>query len=393
MKSKLSTLKILYFVGFLFALHSAIPYFINSTFLSEVVKDSLSISQIEQVVSAIYIFASFVTFLLFIKAPKLLAKYGNYRTTLVLSLLNIISVIGLAYMKNIFFVLISFIIFYATNIIISYCLDIFIEHNSVPEETGIIRTIDLTFINLAWIFGPLIAGYLLGAESFSKVFLLSSLIMLPVVLIIAKTMKNMTDPNYEHFNFWRTLTEVKQNKNVREIFMTNFILQFFYVWMVIYIPIYLNIHLGFDWIAIGEILTIMLIPFVLIQYPIGILADKRYGEKEMLTMGFIIMAIATAIIPLFADTSFWLWAGLLFTTRIGAAMVEAMNDVYFFKNIGEKDANIISLYRTMSPIAYVIAPIIGIVLLHFFSIHYIFYALGLCMLIGVKYSLSLRDTL
>ncbi len=393
MKSRSSILFTLYILGFLFAIHSAIPYFINSTYLGQIVKDSFSPAQIEQIVSIIYIVASFITVLCFIKMPALLTRYGNFRLSLVLSIGNLLSLIGMAFLSNMYFALVAFIVFDVTTLIIAYCLDIFIEHNSVVEETGVIRTIYLTAVNLAWLFGPLIAGFILGFESFRNVFLISGAIMLPVILIILKSAKNVTNPNYENFNFWLTFKEVRQNTNVRQILMTNFILQFFYVWMVIYIPVYLNINIGFDWITIGKILTIMLVPFVLIQYPVGILADKRYGEKEMLTIGFIIIAVTTTIIPLFADSSFWLWAGLLFTTRIGAAMVEAMNDVYFFKNIGEKDANIISFYRMMSPIAYIVAPIIGILFLNFFPLGYLFYLLGFFMLFGIGYSLSLQDTL
>ncbi len=387
-----STLRLLYLVGFIFALHIAIPYFIGSTYLTAVLKDSISETRVEQMVSMVYVLAALITFLFFIKIPKILSHYGNYRTVMTLSTLNLIALLVLAFTAHPLWSILSFVIFEITSFLISYCADVFLEHNSTVGETGVIRTIYLTCINLAWLFGPLIAGMLLGGSNFSRVFFVAALFMVPVILLLHYNLKKMSDPVYNTFDFWQTIKEIRQNKNVEEILACNFILQFFYACMVIYTPIYLNVHLGFDWGSIGKIFTVMLLPFVLIQYPIGYLADKRFGEKSMLTIGFFIMGTATFIIPFFADNSLLFWSLLLFTTRIGAAMVEAMADVYFFKNISDKDANIISIYRIVAPLSYIVAPALVILILQFLPFEYIFFLLGILVLYGMRFSLVLKDT-
>ncbi len=270
-----NTLHLLYFVGFIFALHVSIPYFISSSYLNFVLKDSISETRVEQLVSVIYVLAAIVTLFLFVKAPTFLSRFGNYKTILAFSIVNFLSLFLLAFTTNPLISVLFFIIFSASGFLVSYCADVFLEHNSTVEETGVIRTLYLSCINIAWLFGPMIAGIILGEGNYRKVFLLSSLLMLPVIYLLHTNIKRMSDPNYSCFNFWQTLKEIRQDKNVEEILISNFLLQFFYTWMVIYSPIYLHVNLGFSWPEIGKIFTIMLLPFLLIQYPIGYLADKR----------------------------------------------------------------------------------------------------------------------
>src|SRR3972149_2289795 len=104
--------------------------------------------------------------------------------------------------------------------------------------------------------------------------------------------------------------------------------------------------------------TIMLLPFVIVQYPLGKLADK-IGEKELLNIGIIVMSFATLAIPFLGSANFFLWAGVLFLTRVGAAMVEAMTEIYFFKKINTEDSEVISFFRNTYPVAFIFAPLIA----------------------------------
>ena len=103
------------------------------------------------------------------------------------------------------------------------------------------------------------------------------------------------------------------------------------------------------------------------------------------------MGISTATIALIHGNNFIIWTIILFITRIGAAMVEVMNDTYFFKNVTDKNLNVINLYRTVTPIAYIIAPIATAFLMFFFPLGNIFLILGLFMIFGLRYSLAIRS--
>ena len=379
-----STLFILYILGFIFAFTSALPAYINSSFLGSLTS--------EQAIGIFYTIGSIFSLTILILLPKILKKYGNYKVTVFLAILYFLNFLGLAFIQNTYLVLFCFLISGAMSTAIYFNLDVFIEHNSTDVKTGSIRSIYLTCLNLAWLLSPWLAGIIVGESSFRRIYLIVAIILLPIILIVSSSLKKFKDPEYKTFDVIETIKSINANKDIKNIIVSGFLLQFFYSWMIIYTPIYLNQYVGFDWGTIGIIFSIALLPFVFIQMPLGYLADKKIGEKEILTAGFIIMGISTAIIPLIKDDNFIVWALILFMTRVGAAMVEVMNDTYFFKKVSDKNLNVINLYRSVVPLAYIISPIITTILILFMPIGNIFYVLGLFMIFGLRYSLTIKDT-
>lgn len=104
------------------------------------------------------------------------------------------------------------------------------------------------------------------------------------------------------------------------------------------------------------------------------------------------MAVSTATMSFINGADLWIWALILFITRIGASMVEIMSETYFFKKVNSKNIDIIGFYRAARPIAYVVSPILASIYLKFFDVKYIFLLLGILMFFGLKYSLNIRDT-
>ncbi len=375
---------VLYVLSFVFTFSSSLPNYISSTFLAGLTS--------EQATGIIYVFCAIATIIVFVFMPQLFRKYGNYKLTLYLCILTFFALLGITFSKNAYVIILCFIVSYITTTLISLCLDVFIEHNSFNFDTGRIRSFYLTAINIAYLFSPWLSGLLIGTSSYWKVFLAATAVMIPTTLLVSYNLKGFKDPEYSNLKFLATVRDVRANKDIRSIFASSFLLNFFFAWMVIYTPLYLNKYIGFSWVTIGAMFTIMLVPFVFIQVPAGELADKKYGEKEMLSIGFVIMAISCALIPLVGGKSFLIWAILLCMTRIGAALVQVMSDTYFFKKIGEKNVDIITMYRLMSLVAYGVAPLVAIVFLWYFKIQYIFFALGFLMLFGLRYSVAIIDT-
>lgn len=385
-KIKKSSLFTLYFLGFLLSLRLAIPTYITSSYLDFFVG--------EKAVGYVYILGSVFTLILFYFMPDLLKKIGNRRATIWLSLISFLSLLVVIFSKDPSSIIVFLNISSAAATMVSFCLDIFIEHDFASTIMGNIRGVYLTVLNTAWLISPFIAGLIMGAGGYVKVFFVSALFLLLFIIIVSLSLKDFKDPEYKEFPILKTVKELSKRKNVRLIIAAFFLLQFFYVWMIIYVPIYLNFHIGLDWFTIGKIFTIMLLPFVFIQAPLGMLADKGMGEKKALIAGFFIMFISTLSITFISGNNFWSWSIILFITRIGAAMVEVMCDTYFFKRIGDKDANLISLYRSMVPLSYIIGPIVaGIILISGFGIIDLFYFLAFMMLLGLRYSLVIRDIL
>ena len=194
-------------------------------------------------------------------------------------------------------------------------------------------------------------------------------------------------------HFLKTLRQSFRNKDMRAVLIANYILRFFFAWMVIYTPIYLYSHIGFEWSTIGIIFFVMILPYIIFEIPLGRIADKLTGEKELMIAGFVTSAVFTAGLAMTSSVNPAWWAFLLFGTRIGASFVEVMTETHFFKLVNEEDTNTISLYRNMRPLAYITAPLVASLFLPFIEFRYIFLVLAFITLLGAFSSLSIKDTL
>ena len=382
--SRKKTLYTLYILNFLLAFSVAIPAYVNSTFLREYTT--------EKFVGIIFTAGSLFTLIAFANIPRALRLFANYRTIIFLLFLQLLLLLTLTVSNNILIVAPIFIVYWTVIPLISFNMDVFLESQSNDETTGSTRGMFLTSANAAWVIAPAVAGTILTNGDYWKIYLTASLFIIPIIYLTRKNLKGFKDPKYDKTPFIETIKEIGGRKNVFKIFMANILLRIFYSWMVIYTPLYLYEYMGFNWSELGIMFTIMLLPFILFQVPIGKLADTRFGEKEFLTLGFIIIAISVAIIPFVSSVNFWVWVSILFLTRIGASIVEIMTETYFFKKIDGTDAHILSLFRNNRSIAWIFGPLIASGFLIFFELQYIFWILSAIMLFGLKYSLTIKDT-
>jgi MFS family permease len=168
------------------------------------------------------------------------------------------------------------------------------------------------------------------------------------------------------------------------------VLEFFYTLMVIYSPIYL-LNLGYSWENIGLIFTAMLVPFVLLQYPAGFLADKKMGEKELLIASIMVMAVSTIVIYFIGTGTVLIWAIVLFATRIGAALIEILRDSYFFKRIDAGDVDMIHFFRTAIPLAVIASSVLSSFMLFVLPIKYVFLLIGVIVFSALYPAFKLVD--
>ena len=200
------------------------------------------------------------------------------------------------------------------------------------------------------------------------------------------TLKNISDPRYDKIKTIKFVGRFFKNKNLFRIYGINFLLQFFYSWMVIYTPIYLFAYLDFDWKQIGMIFSVMLLPFIIFPFPLGKYSDK-IGERKLLMLGFFMTAFFTFILFFIQKHEVWIWALVLFATRAGASTIETMSDAYFFKHIKPENEEFVGVYRSVPSMAYIIGPLsASLVFLLVPSFNFIFLILGALMLCGIYLS-------
>ena len=373
-------------LAFLVNFGVALNAYINSTFLTGAIGD-------KNVVSALFTAGSLLAIIGLAFIPLALRRIGNYRMTLVVTLGCALFLASLALLGNPVATSLAFLGYFALMSIVYYHLDLLLEHFSRNETTGAVRGGYLTVSNLAFLAGPFVAGFVLRSGSYEHLYLLSALLFLTALPILVRSFRTYEDPAYIRAPFWKTLASIVRHPDMRGIFSAFFLLRFFYAWMVIYTPIYLNEYIGLSWSTIGIVFTVMLLPFVLLQYPLGKIADTKLGEKEIMAGGFLIMAGTTAALTLITTGTWWVWALALFATRVGASMVEDMSSIYFFKKTDERHAELVSFFQMVSPLSYVLGPLIASLVLALVDFRFIFVVLGVIMLTGVGVALRLKDTL
>jgi MFS family permease len=195
----------------------------------------------------------------------------------------------------------------------------------------------MALANLAWILAQLSSGIFIGKLEIHKIYLAGFILMGVGWVFAFLNLKKIKEPKYDNLNIHKSLLKFFKNKNLIRAYAFSFLLQIFYSFMLIYTPLYLSAHLGFSWQNIGIIFTIMLIPFSIVPILFGKHVDK-VGEKSALMFGFLIITISTWILFFIPkEASILIWAIALFMTRVGAALIETMSDVYFFKHIKEEN--------------------------------------------------------
>ena len=367
----------------LLSFHFFFVYFINSKYLNGILS--------EKTVGYTYAIGSLLNIIIFVYAPAFLRKFGNYKLTLTIGLVELLALLGLAFTTTPALIVGLFIIHQAVGPMLFYCMDIFTESFSTAEEMGNIRGVYLTMQNIPPVITPAIVGLILVKPEYWKVYLIGALFPIPFFILIISNFKNFKDPEYPIINLSQALKRFYNEKNIFDVFIDHFLLHVFYAWTVIYIPLYLTNHIGFSWGEVGIILSIMLLPFIIFQIPIGRMEDKYHDEKHVLVLGFSIMAASFMLIPFIHEKSLVLWAAVLFVSRIGASIVEVSSESYFFKHINPSNAGFISFFRMTRALPFfVIPPIVGMTLL-VADFPFIFFVAGLLMLIGVRYALLLKN--
>ena len=375
----------MYILSFIFSLHIAISAYINSKFLTGIIS--------EDYVGILYTLAFLLTFLLLMESSVILKNFGNRRLILTFLVVNMISLVGLITSHNSYVIGTSFVLFSMTNTLVFFCIDIFIEHFGTTKTIGKTRGTYLTILNIAWVLSPIFSSFLITKEGgYRTIYIIAFLMVALMTFGLVFATKSFKDKTYTRTPFLETFKYLKINSHMFAIMVINFLLQFFYVWMIIYTPIYFFNHLGFNWSQIGIMFTIMLVPFVILEFPIGIFIDKyNTNKKSLLYVGFAIIISFTALISFVTTLSIAMWSIILFMTRVGASIIESTTEIYFFTNVKEEDANVLGAYRDMTPISYIVAPIIATLIFLILPYKYLFVVLGLILATGFIYIPKLKN--
>lgn len=375
-----------YSLNFLLTLIAAlVTYFITPLLLARGVIDSH--------IGFVYAGMAILTMVFLFAAPKIFSKFGNYRTFIALLAASSGILALLALFSNTILV-VTLVMLYSSIAATTYLLLDMVLEGSMPQEgtTGGTRGLYITASEAAWFIGPVLAGWILGLGSFEMLFLIAAALSVPAISITIRQLRKIEHHEYNRPHISAFVRMFSQNKDIRGVFITQLLLRIFYASMVIYAPLYLIEHIGISYGNFGAILSIAMISYLIFEWPAGKLADIRFGEKEIMVIGFLVIACTTALLSVAFGTSVIVWGAILFGTRIGAALVDVTTESYFFKHVDGSDADIVSIFRMLAPVGYLIGALFGSIFLFFLPITYLFAAFGAIYLLGIPVALSITDT-
>jgi MFS family permease len=336
-----------------------------------------------------------ITLSIFPSMPRLVRKYGPRKLGITLASLEILLLLGLASGPGALMAVLLAAMVCSIPPLIGYQQDLLLEA-AVQDGSliGRVRAAFLTSGNIALVLAPIVTSLLLDdSESYWLVFLVAALTLIPFILMMAHDSMPKLSITPEQTDVRSTCLCIIKDRDLRAVALANATLQLFFHLAPLYIPLYLHTELGIPWNELGWIFALMLIPFVLLEYPAGWLADTKLGDKRILAAGFVITALSFAAIGLIdVSTPIIAIAVVLMLTRVGAALIEAMVEGHFFRRISLADASTVSVFRMMRPCGALLAPILGTILLTVGDYSAFFTIMGMCILLfGLLAARSIKD--
>ncbi len=378
---------LVYLISIIFTFQTLVTAYSSSTYLEQFI--------LPQFVGLVFAAAAFFALVITLFLPRVLNIIGNVNTTLFLMCIMIASLVMTGMAITPWITIASFVTFMAVSPQIYFNIDIFLEALIGNSEgtTGSRRGLILTLMSLAAFFSPLAMGYVIGDDNnLGGVYYIAAGVGLLYIAVIISKFRLFVDPIYSRISFSDLFFTTLRNKNISSVLIAQFLLQFFFTWAIIYFPLYMATVVGFDWETIGIIIAAGLIAYVIFEYPIGIIADKKLGEKEMMALGFVILALTSASLSFMQAVAVNGWVMVMFISRFGAGLVEVTTESYFFKQVKGQDSNLISLFRLMRPLANLFGALAGSVSLFFLPINLMFIVLAFIMIIGAFITQRLVDT-
>lgn len=292
----------------------------------------------------------------------------------------------------------SVVFFFITQAILlltlRYLLDLYVESLSRgEEETGSTRSLFITAGNTGVLLAPLIGAVAVVGSLFTPVYVIATLLLIPALLIIAGPLRSLTPvvPPTETSVVRRIREIFCCRVELRRIMTAHGLAQLFFAGSIIYVPLYLFSE-GVSWQIIGTISALSVLPYLVLEIPLGTLADRAWGEKEITLAGLFITGGSLVLMSTTPLSEFIVWTLWYLLANVGGALIEVGTESYFFKQVTESDADLIGAFRMLRPLGGLGAPLLAALTLPFVGLAGVFAVFGAALLLGLVPLKDLTDT-
>ncbi|MBI5413593.1 MFS transporter [Candidatus Peregrinibacteria bacterium] len=268
-------------------------------------------------------------------------------------------------------------------------VSLYIKHYSnykeIAENAGKLGS----FSNIGWMIGPLLGSLIADKFGFNVLFLTSSVVSLIALIIFFTVHLSGEEVHFPHSKpFAKNLKLFFKDANLCRTYINNAGLGFiFSIWD--FLPL-LMLQIGATIPIIGMTKTLMGVPQSIFEFPIGRMADKETGERKIFMVGYILAAVFTLALGFTTDLHYFIT--FFFIAATGTSFLEMTRDSYFFRQMSEKDIELVSVYRTSDTLPYLLGQVLAIAMLAIFPIKWWFIIGGLiAILIFVPNAYKLRE--
>ena len=381
----LKKMKVIFEVNFILVMAMATTAYIHSSYLSNL---NTTIPA-----GILFAFGSITALISTFHSPFLFQKFGVKKSIILASVLNTIGLLTMGISTNPGLSIFAFIITIGSTALIVIGIDVVINHFTVTKEAGEVRGLNLALGNLAFLIGPLIAGVLANKTNINTVYVFAAFLIVGMMIFFKYKFKKFElHPTHikqvglsDFFTLWK-------KEKIKYAYITGFMVEYFFGIWAIFTSIYMHEVIGFNWAQIGLILALMHIPYIILEPIIGDIADRYNNEKKLMKIGLCITGLSFLWIALTKHDIVIIWIIVSILTRIGASFGQVAHESFFFKQIKPSESGLVSMYRTMSPLALLIAPISGSIILLFTGYSNLFIFVSILLLASMLLANKLTHT-
>ncbi|MBS3140556.1 MFS transporter [Candidatus Woesearchaeota archaeon] len=335
----------------------------------------------ESLVGLVSSLLAVISFLSYLILVPIIEKSEKPRLFLFSLLLFSISYLFFSINKNfiIFLLLASIITILDTIRITSF--GIIVRDKSTRKNLPRNEGLKYTFLNIAWVIGPLMAGYIAEKSGIPIVFILASLlIFLAFVLFKISKIKNNNIKKKPDINLIKNFLEFFKDKNRVLAYFISGGLSFWWGSLIyLFMPLYI-IRSNLDNLWVGYFLFAIALPLIFLEFKFSKLALK-IGFKKMFMLGFFI-AFSASLICFFLSNIYLIML-ILVLASFGLAMIEPNSESFFFESLKTKEEELkyYSPYNTSIEVFHFIGRILSSLVIFLFAFKSIFLLFAILMLI------------
>jgi MFS family permease len=369
-------------IGFIVALSSSLIDTIWAVYMNSFVNNIVIVGFISTGLTVIALLSYFI-FIPLIEENK---KSRIYILTLVMMA---ITYILFAINRDFYIFLILAVVFTVIGCLRITSFGLIVKDRSREKQLPRNEGFMYTFLNIAWVVGPLIAGYISERFGISTIFLLAAIFL--IVSGFAFKIARIKDSHIKKRadkNVLKNFLEFFEDRGRVQAYVLGGSVGLWWILVYLFMPIYiLNNHLNDLWI--GYFLFAIALPLILLEFPFSKIPAKM-GFKKVFRIGFIILFIISILC--FLINNVYIVLGLFVLASIGMAFIEPTSESYFFEVVEDRDeSRFYGPYNTTLETSHFIGKLSVSILLIFLSFRYVFLLYAFYTLLLIIFSFSIKN--